>query len=142
MEIKIKKIYDDSKFPVRAHETDAGMDLFLSSCYDEVVIAPGSKHLLPTGIKMEIPDGYVGLIWDKSGLSSRGLKVFGGVIDSSYRGEIIVSVLNFGKESILLKKGDKIAQMLIQKVEFPRLVEVDYLSDSDRGEEGFGSTGK
>lgn len=144
MEIKIQKIYKNAKMPIRAHETDAGMDLFFCPPPEQNDISISNEQgvvKMPTGIKMEIPEGYVGLIWDKSGLSSKGIKVFGGVIDSSYRGEIIVSVANLGRVPFTFNAGDKIAQMLIQKIETPKLLEVDKLSETDRGEGGFGSTG-
>jgi len=92
---------------------------------------------------MAIPVGNVGLIWDKSGLSRKqGLKVLGGVIDSGYRGEIVITLINLGNKKYEIKKGDKIAQMLIQPVHSVEIVEVDSLDDTARGEKGFGSSGK
>ncbi|OHA92361.1 MAG: hypothetical protein A3J09_02745 [Candidatus Zambryskibacteria bacterium RIFCSPLOWO2_02_FULL_51_21] len=92
---------------------------------------------------MEIPEGYVGLCWDKSGLSmNHGIKVLAGVIDSGFRGELVMAVINLGKEAYTFKKGDKVMQMLMQKVEQVEITEVNELSDSARGEKGFGSTGK
>jgi len=129
-----------AQIPVFAHNGDAGMDLFSA---DDVVILPGSRVKIPTGIAMEIPEGYAGLIWDKSGLSlNHGLKILGGVIDAGYRGEVVVGVVNLSDEDYTVRKGHKIAQMLIQKVEAPEIEEVEELSNSHRGEKGFGSTGK
>jgi dUTP pyrophosphatase len=96
-----------------------------------------------TGIALELPVGYVGLIWDKSGLAANhGLKTMAGVLDAGYRGELQIVVTNLSKEIYSIKKHDKVAQMLIQRIESPELIEVDELSDTSRGEGGFGSTGK
>ena len=95
-----------------------------------------------TGIAMEIPEGFVGLIWDKSSIGSKGIKTLGGVIDAGYRGEIQVMVTNLGDTAYTFEHGHKVAQMIIQKVEFPEIVEVSELSESLRGEGAFGSTGK
>ncbi len=92
---------------------------------------------------MEIPEGYVGLIWDKSGLSHKyGIKSFGGVIDSGYRGEIHAGVMNLSDKYFKFEKENKIAQLLIQKVERVKFEEAEELSDTDRGRGGFGSSGK
>jgi dUTP pyrophosphatase len=110
---------------------------------ESVAIIPNQRVQVGTGIAMEIPEGYVGLVWDKSGLSHKfGLKVLGGVIDSGYRGEVKVGIINLSTEKYFLEKGHKVAQMLIQKVEKTEIVEVAELTDSERGEGGFGSTGK
>ena len=91
---------------------------------------------------MAIPTGYAGLVWDKSGIAAKaGLKTMGGVIDASYRGEILVIVTNLSQEAYHIEKGSKIGQLLIQKVEFPDICEVDELDGTIRGESGFGSTG-
>lgn len=138
MNLKIKKLYTDSKVPSFAHSYDAGMDLF---SVEDVFVKGGDIVKIKTGVAFEIEDGYVGLIWDKSSVGSRGLKTLGGVIDSGYRGEVIVVMKNLG-EDYEFKKGDKIAQILIQKVEHPNIEEVNELSSTVRGEGGFGSTGK
>jgi dUTP pyrophosphatase len=140
MNIKIKKINSDAKVPNYAHQDDAGMDLFVA---EKVSLEKGQRVQVKTGIAMEIPDGYVGLIWDKSGLSHKsGLKVLGGVIDSGYRGEVKVGMINLGENTYTFEAGDKVAQILIQKVEHPNIVEVNELDGSERGDGGFGSTGK
>ena len=93
---------------------------------------------VPTGIAMEIPHGYVGLVWDKSSVSfKQGLKVMGGVIDAPYRGEIVISLYNTTDQEQTIEKGKKVAQMLIQKVEHCTFEEVDTLSDTTRGENGW-----
>lgn len=140
MEIKITKLYPDAKIPQYAHHNDAGMDLF---SVEKVTINPGERLQIKTGIAMEIPDGYVGLVWDKSGLSQKfGLKTLGGVVDSGYRGEIMVGMYNLSTEPYVFEVGHKVAQMLIQKVEQPSIIEVEELSESVRGDNAFGSTGK
>lgn len=107
-----------------------------------VTILPGERAIVTTGISMAIEVGYVGLIWDKSGLSNIfGLKVVGGVIDAGYRGEILVGILNTSNESYTYSAGDKVAQMLIQSVVQPDLVEVFELDGTDRGDGRFGSSG-
>lgn len=140
MRLQIKRIHSDAVVPSCAHEGDAGFDLCAS---EPVTVQSGDVVQVPTGIALEIPEGYVGLIWDKSGLAQKKrLKTLGGVIDSGYRGEVFVGIVNLGDASYTFEVGDKVAQMLIQKVEVPKIVEVDELNDSERGEKGFGSTGK
>lgn len=138
--IKIKKLKPDAVLPNYAHAGDAGMDVYAS---EDVHIKKGERVKVPTGVAMEIPEDYVGLVWDKSGLSmNHGLKTLGGVIDSGYRGEIIIGIANLSNEDYMIGKGHKVAQILIQKVEASTIDEVEELSDSHRGEKGFGSTGK
>lgn len=125
--------------PQFAHDTDAGLDL----CALEVItIAPGTRVQVRTGLAFAIPEGYVGLIWDKSGVSHKGgLKTLGGVIDAGYRGEVMVGIFNTSSEEYTFAAGNKVAQILIQKVEHPELIEVDDLEDTTRGAGAFGSTG-
>lgn len=138
--IKIKKLKNDATLPSYAHMGDAGMDIYAS---EDVHIRKGERGKVPTGIAIEIPDGYVGLVWDKSGLSmNHGLKTLGGVIDAGYRGEVMIGIVNLSNEDYTLGKGHKVAQLLIQKIESPVIEEAEELSDSHRGEKGFGSTGK
>ncbi|HNZ55363.1 MAG TPA: dUTP diphosphatase [Candidatus Paceibacterota bacterium] len=140
MIIKIKKLNPEAKLPIYAHPGDAGMDFFALA---ETEIKPGEVVRVKTGIALELPVGYVGLIWDKSGLAANhGLKTMAGVLDAGYRGELQIVVTNLSKEIYSIKKHDKVAQMLIQRIESPELIEVDELSDTSRGEGGFGSTGK
>jgi len=140
MKIKIKKIHPDAQIPHYAHHGDAGMDLYTIDTFE---LEPGERKSIALGISIEIPDGYVGLIWDKSGLSHKyGIKNFGGVIDSGYRGEIHAGVMNLSGKFFRFEKGHKIAQLLIQKIEMVSFEEVDDLSESVRGNGGFGSTGK
>ncbi len=139
MKIRVKKLHPDAKVPAFAHPGDAGMDLF---SVEDMVLAPGERGSVPTGIAIELPEGYVSLVWDKSGPSHKfGMKTLGGVLDSGYRGEYLIGLVNLGREPFEIKRGQKIAQLLIQRVEHPEIQETDELSDTSRGAGGFGSTG-
>lgn len=137
MKLSVKKIDNNAVLPTRAHVDDAGMDLYVNG---KQVITAHTTLAVGTGIAMEIPSGYVGLIWDKSSVGAKGLKTLGGVVDSGYRGEVKVVVHNLNDEDIVFEHGQKIAQMLIQKVELLDIEEVADLSSTVRGEGGFGST--
>lgn len=139
MQIKVKKLREDAIIPTHGHPGDAGMDFY---AVETVVFEPGKQNRMPTGISVEIPEGYVGLIWDKSSISfNKGLKIMGGVIDAGYRGEIFMSLLNTSTEEVVLEKGHKVAQMIIQKFEHCDILEVEELSDTVRGHGREGSTG-
>lgn len=138
MKVLIKKISPEARVPVYNHQGDAGFDLFACT---GLTINPGETVPVPTGIQMAIPAGYVGLIWDKSGIALRGIHRLAGVVDASYRGEVKVVLTNLGKEPFTVNSGMKIAQMLIQPVQVVDLVEVDSLDQTSRGKGGFGSTG-
>ena len=140
MDLLIKRVHADAVMPTFAHDTDAGLDLCTPVA---VMLKAGERAMLPTGLAMGIPVGYVGLIWDKSGLSNKnGLKSLGGVIDAGYRGEVVVGLLNTSGTDHTFAAGEKIAQILIQKVEHPTIIEVDDLDETARGSGAFGSTGK
>lgn len=139
MKIRVQKIHHQAKLPSYSHKGDAGLDLF---CSEDKVVERGEVKALPTGIKMAIPPGYVGLIWDKSGISLKGIHRLAGVIDSGYRGEVKVVMINLGGEKFRVKKGMKIAQIIIQPMNTVEVVEEEELDDSSRGERGFGSTGE
>lgn len=140
MELQVQLLHEDAKMPVFAHDTDAGMDIFSAVA---VTIPAGGRVQVATGLSVAIPDGYVGLIWDKSGISHKaGLKVLGGVVDAGYRGEVLIGLLNTSQTDHTFSIGDKITQMLIQKIEHPKLVEVATLEETQRGAGAFGSTGK
>ena len=142
--VKIKKLSDGAKIPVYGTSMSAGCDL--SACSPEPVLIPaGTSVLLHTGLSMEIPEGLVGLIFARSGLScKKGLapanKV--GVIDSDYRGEICVVLHNHGDIDQVVTSGERIAQMVFVPYVTAMFDEVDSLSDTKRGEGGFGSTGR
>ena len=124
--------------PTYSHPGDAGADL--RSSLDEVIPARG-RALIPTGISISLPPGHVGLVWPRSGLAVKhALDCGAGVIDSQYRGEIKVLLFNHSDADYQIKKGDRIAQLLVQKVETVEFVQVDMLDATQRGEKGFGST--
>jgi dUTP pyrophosphatase len=140
MEIKVKKLDKKAIIPQYAHDTDAGMDFF---ALEDTTIFAQASATVPTGIAVEIPTGYVGLVWDKSGLASKeGITTMAGVIDSGFRGAMSLIVFNTTDKDYTFKAGEKVAQMLVQKVEHVGIIAVDKLSDTQRGEKGFGSTGK
>lgn len=139
MRIKFKKLRPDAKTPHQTHKGDAGFDLF---CAEDIVIKSGGRFAVPTGIAIMIPLGFVGLIWDKGGRAFKdGLKTMAGVVDSCYRGEVLVVVFNTSNKDVAIKKSEKIAQMLIQKTEDVDFEEVDDLDSTSRGGGRFGSTG-
>ena len=143
-EIRVKKLKSDAALPTYGSVEAAGADLY--ACLDApVTILPGDTAVIPTGIALEVPKGCAGLIYARSSLGTkRGLapanKV--GVIDSDYRGEIRVVLLNHGKEPQTIEHGERVAQLLITPVLTPKYIETDTLSDTERGTNGFGSTGK
>ncbi len=138
MELKVKRIHPEAKLPVYGHPGDAGLDIF--SVVDRL-LGPGEVYAVPTGIQVAIPAGFVGLIWDKSGISLKCVHRLAGVVDAGYRGEVQVVMINLGREPFAIKKGMKIAQMLVQPVAGMTVVESDTLDDTSRGQGGFGSTG-
>ena len=143
MRIPVRRLDPDLPIPVYARAGDAGLDLVAAA---DVDMAPGSRTAIPTGIAVAIPEGYAGFVHARSGRALReGLALVNapGLIDSGYRGEIKVIVVNLdGVEPIYIKRGDKLAQLVIQPVEYVELLEVDELPESQRGEGGFGSTGR
>jgi dUTP pyrophosphatase len=140
--IPITKLHENAVIPSYAHLTDAGADLV---SVEEANLTPGQRKLIPTGIAIAIPSGFVGLVHPRSGLAVKnGIALVNapGTIDSGYRGEIKVCLINLDPSvAVTLPSGSRIAQLVIQRVEFANFVEVDELDDSDRGSGGFGSTG-
>ena len=141
--VKIKKLNEEAKIPTYGTDYAAGADLYALT-EDIVTIMPGETKLIKTGISMEIPTGYAGLIYARSGLASKkGLapanKV--GVVDSDYRGEIMVALHNHSTEERQIENGERIAQFVITPYLKACFEEVDSLDDTERGENGFGSTG-
>ncbi|MGP0565867.1 dUTP diphosphatase [Nitrospina sp. 32_T5] len=125
--------------PVYTHPGDAGADLFAAA--DDVIPAR-SRKLIGTGIRIALPAGHAGLIWPRSGLAvKKGIDCGAGVIDSQYRGEVRVLLFNHSDEDVAVKKGDRIAQLLVQKVERVDFVPVEELDETARGANGFGSSG-
>jgi len=142
LRVEIKILDHDIPAPQYAHEGDAGCDL--RSRIDQI-IPPGERALIPSGIAIALPAGYAGFVQPRSGLALKhGISIVNtpGLIDSKYRGEIGVILINTDKaEAFEVKKGDKIAQLVIQKVEYVDFAVVDELDETVRGANGFGSTG-
>ncbi|WP_411734346.1 dUTP diphosphatase [Paeniglutamicibacter sp.] len=142
VDIALKMLDPELPVPSYAHEGDAGADL---CAREDVTLAPGQRALVPTGVSLAMPLGYVGLIHPRSGLATKhGLTVVNapGTVDAGYRGELKVTLLNTDATTpIVLKRGDRIAQLVIQKVERAHFIQVQDLDDSSRGAGGFGSTG-
>jgi len=140
MQIKVKRLMKKAILPNYAHPGDAGLDLY---SIEEKILKPGERYTFRTGLAVEIPEKFVGLIWERSGLATReGLILLGGVIDSGYRGEIRIVLWNLSKKGVKISQSERIAQLLIQPIVQARIKEVNNLSVSQRGQKGFGSTGK
>jgi dUTP pyrophosphatase len=143
VKVPVKRLDPGLPLPAYAHPGDAGLDLLAA---ESCSLAPGERAAVPTGLAVAIPDGFAGFVHPRSGRALRdGLGVANapGLIDSGYRGEIKVIVVNLDTQSLIkIERGDKIAQLVIQAVERAELHEVDALPDSRRGSGGFGSTGR
>jgi dUTP pyrophosphatase len=142
MELRVKRLDTDLPLPSYAHAGDAGLDLYAA---EDRTLAPFERGLVRTGIAVAIPDGYAGFIQPRSGLAiKRGLSFVNtpGLIDSRFRGEIMLIAINLDPvEPLAISRGERIAQLVIQRVEHARPTEVDVLDETERGEGGFGSTG-
>ena len=140
--LRVRRLDRGLPLPVRAHATDAGIDLHAAH---DCELAPGHRDLVGTGVAVAVPAGYVGLVHPRSGLAARaGLSIVNapGTVDAGYRGEIKVNLDNLDPtEPVRIGRGDRIAQLLVQRVELWDVVEVDELGETDRGEGGHGSTG-
>ena len=142
IEVAVRRLDPDVPLPSYAHPLDAGADLVTTV---DVTLAPGERAVVPTGIALALPPGHAGFVHPRSGLAARhGLSVVNapGTIDAGYRGEVKVCLVNLDPhEPIVLQRGDRVAQLVVQRVETARFVETDRLTDSARGEGGYGSTG-
>jgi dUTP pyrophosphatase len=140
--VPLRRLDPDLPVPSYAHPGDAGADLLAAR---DVEIGPGERALVPTGVAIALPDGYVGLVHPRSGLAARlGVTVLNapGTVDSGYRGEILVNLVNHDRANVAkISRGDRIAQLVVQRVERARFAVVDELADSRRGAGGHGSTG-
>jgi dUTP pyrophosphatase len=140
--IAVRQLDPDLPLPAYAHPGDAGADLYAAV---DAEIAPGHRAVVPTGISIELPDGYVGLVHPRSGLAARlGVTVLNapGTVDAGYRGEIMVILVNHDPATIAkIARGDRIAQLVVQRVERAQFHRAEVLSDSARGTGGHGSTG-
>ena len=140
IEVAVRRLRPDARIPEQAYEGDAGLDL--AAC-DAVMLEPGERAVVGTGLAIEIPDGYAGFVQPRSGLAARhgiGIVNSPGLIDSGYRGEIRVVLLNTGRERFSVEAGMRIAQLVVAPVASVRLVEVEELESSQRGARGFGSS--
>jgi dUTP pyrophosphatase len=141
IELPIRRLAERAVLPNRAYAGDAGLDL--SSC-EAVDLEPGGRATIGTGLAIAVPEGYAGLVLPRSGLASRhGIGVLNapGLVDSGYRGEVRVILYNPGRETFAVQPGMRIAQLVLVAVEEVRLLEVDMLPESERGERGHGSSG-
>jgi dUTP pyrophosphatase len=143
MSLRVRRLDPDAQVPTRAHPDDAGLDLY---ALDAATIAPGERVSVRTGIAVEIPEGRAGLVLPRSGLAQRhGISLVNapGLIDSGYRGEVRVLMLNTDRsEPCEIRRGDRVAQLVLVAVEAPGVVVVDELEASERGSGGFGSSGR
>ena len=137
--VSYKLLTESAQMPFKAHRSDAGFDLFAD---DEAWIFAKERQTIKTGISFDMPDNMAGLIWPRSGLSvKKGIDVLAGVVDSGYRGEIMVCLYNTSNEDVEIKRGDRIAQIIFQEVPAISLLLREELETSQRGSNGFGSTG-
>ena len=136
----MKIVLDENAImPTRAHSTDAGLDLYSR---EDKVIHGNSSDTFDTGVHIELPEGTAGFLKSKSGLNIKHNITSDGVVDVGYTGSIVVKLYNHGVKSYKVSKGDKITQLVVVNIETPELELVDSLNDTERGEGGFGSTGK
>lgn len=140
--LRVKRLDPDVPLPARAHPGDAGLDLHAAA---DVTLAPGERAAVPTGLALAIPAGCAGFVHPRSGLALRdGVTVVNapGTIDAGYRGELKVLLVNLGDAPVAIGRGERIAQLVVQRVEDAVVVEVDELDPTPRGDGGFGSTGR
>ena len=138
MRLKIK-LFDGGIMPTKAHPSDAGLDLSTNCRFE---LDPGDIGAVYLGISVEIEDGWCAIVKERSGLARLGVHVLGGVMDSSYRGQWVVLLANTGSEPLTFEPGDRIAQAIFVPVPELEIEQVDSLSESERGDGGFGSTGR
>ncbi len=137
--LPIRRLDPAAVLPTRAHPDDAGLDLY---GLEDAAVAPGEGRVLRTGVAFAVPPGHVGLVCDRSSMAKRGLKTAGGVIDAGYRGEVGVVVWNISSIPQTVKKGERVAQMLVIPIAVPAPVDTEDLGETARGAGGFGSTGR
>jgi dUTP pyrophosphatase len=138
MVLKVKRLNENAKLPTRSNPNDAGLDLY---AIQDTILHPDGIIKIGTGIAIELPYGTVGLQLDRSSLGSKGIHNFAGVIDSNYRGELFVVLHNSTDKTFILKQGDRIAQLVIMPILLPTPIEVEELTNTERGINGFGSSG-
>ncbi|MBO7190985.1 MAG: dUTP diphosphatase [Elusimicrobiaceae bacterium] len=136
--IKVKKLSPQAKLPFRAHPTDSGADLFALT---RTVLPPHAVTHVHTGVCVELPEQTSGVIWGKSSVESKGIKAMAGLVDAPYRGELIVCMYNLNDTEFVFEAGQKVAQLVVLPTLYPSFEEASTLSETTRGEGGFGSTG-
>lgn len=142
VQVQVRRLDPAAALPTYAHVGDAGLDL---TTIEELRVGPGERVAAPTGLAVAIPDGWVGLVHPRSGLARRhGVTVANapGTVDAGYRGEVQVLLVNLGPQKVVLAAGERVAQLLLQRVGRAEVVEVDELDDTERGIGGFGSSGR
>ena len=137
--MNVKKLSPLAKLPQRAHPTDAGADLF---ALERTVLPPRAITGVRTGVAVELPKNTAGIIWGKSSVESKGIKAMAGLVDEPYRGELLVCMYNLNDTEFVFEAGQKVAQLVVLPVLYPAFEEVKELSETERGEGRFGSTGK
>jgi len=141
IDLAVQRVDPGVPLPAYAHPGDAGLDLHAA---EDLVLAPGERRAVSTGLRIAVPEGWAGFVHPRSGLAARhGITVANapGTIDSGYRGDLAVLLINLGPEPVGIDRGDRIAQLVLQEVGRARVVEVDVLDTTVRGEGGLGSTG-
>ena len=136
--MKVKKLAPHATLPLRAHATDSGADLF---ALERTVLAPRAITYVHTGIAVELPESTSGIIWGKSSVESKGIKAMAGLVDAPYRGELIVCMYNLNDTEFTFEQGQKVAQLVVLPTLYPAFEEAEELTDTARGDGGFGSTG-
>ncbi len=136
--MKVKKLSPLAKLPQRAHPTDSGADLF---ALERTVLPARAITKVHTGIAVELPENTSGIIWGKSSVESKGIKAMAGLVDAPYRGELIVCMYNLNEQDFVFEAGQKVAQLVVLPTLYPAFEEVSELTDTTRGNGGFGSTG-
>jgi len=136
--VYVKLLNEEAETPTKAHRSDAGYDLYAS---ENTVVVGRQRTTIKTGVSFDMAEGLAGLIWPRSGLSvKKGIDVLAGVVDSGYRGEVMVCLYNTSDEDVEIKHGDRIAQIIFQEVPLVSLIQSEELETSQRGSNGFGST--
>lgn len=139
MSLCVKRLTKDAIIPTRGSDASVGYDLYST---DEIIIPPTHRALVGTSVAILMPNGVYGRVAPRSGLAVKnGIHVGAGVVDPDYTGEIMVVLFNHGDKDFEVKKGDRIAQLILEKCETPRVEEIGFLEETDRGSGGFGSTG-